>query len=89
MRLKPPQRPAQAVTNHINWINEMRKNTLAYLCLTLAVATPMPSAADNPVELRPDDPVYVKLGKKNLHGSMRKLSWCEFGRANWMARQDG
>ena len=42
----------------------MRKNTLAYLCLTLAVATPMPSAADNPVELRPDDPVYVKLGKK-------------------------
>ena len=42
----------------------MRKNTLAYLCLTLAVATPMPSTADNPVELRPDDPVYVKLGKK-------------------------
>ena len=43
----------------------MRKNTLAYLCLTLAVATPMPSTADNPVELRPDDPVYVKLGKKS------------------------
>ena len=42
----------------------MRKNTLAYLCLTLTVATPMPSIADNPVELRPDDPVYVKLGKK-------------------------
>ena len=64
MRLKPLQRPAQAVTNHINWINEMRKNTLAYLCLTLAVGTPIPSVADNPVELRPDDPVYVKLGKK-------------------------
>ena len=32
--------------------------------LTLAVATTRPSAADNPVELRPDDPVYVKLGKK-------------------------
>ena len=43
----------------------MRKNTLAYLCLTLAVATPMPSVADNPVELRPDDPVYIKLGKKS------------------------
>ena len=39
----------------------MRKNTLAYLCLTLSVATPMPSIADNLVELRPDDPVYVKL----------------------------
>ena len=43
----------------------MRKNTLAYLCLTLAVATPIPSVADSPVELRPDDPVYVKLGKKS------------------------
>ena len=64
MRLKPPQQPAKAVTNHINWINEMRINSLAYLCLTLAFATPMPSIADNPVELRPDDPVYVKLGKK-------------------------
>ena len=42
----------------------MRKNTLAYLCLTLAVATPMPSVAANPVELRPDAPVYVKVGKK-------------------------
>ena len=65
MRLKPPQRPVKAVTNHINWINEMCKNTLAYLCLTLAVATPMPSIADNPVELHPDDPVYVKPGKKS------------------------
>ena len=61
MRLEPPQRPAKAVTNLINWINEMRKIP----CLTLAVATPMPSIADNPVELRPDDPVYVKLGKKS------------------------
>ena len=88
MRLKPPQRPAKAVTNHINWINEMRIDSLAYLCLTLAFATPMPSIADNLVELRPDGSVYAKLGK-NLHGSMRKLSWCEFGRASWMARHDG
>ena len=62
MRLKPPQQPAKAVTNHINWINAMRKNTLAYLCLTLALAIPMPSIADDLVELRPNDPVYVKLG---------------------------
>ena len=88
MRLKPPQRPAKAVINHIGWINTMRKNTLAYSCLTLVLAVPMPSIADNPVELCPDDPVYVKL-RKNLHGSMRKLSWREFGGASWMARQDG
>ena len=42
----------------------MRKNTLAYSCLTLVLAVPMPSIADNLVELRPDDPVYVKLGQK-------------------------
>ena len=64
MRLKPPQQPAKAVTNHINWINAMRKNTLAYSCLMMALAVPMPSIADDPVELRPDDPVYVKLGQK-------------------------
>ena len=43
----------------------MRKNTLAYSCLPLVLAVPMPSIADNLVELRPDDPVYVKLGKKS------------------------
>ena len=43
----------------------MRKNTFAYLCLTLALTTPMQSIADDLVELRPDDPVYVKLGKKS------------------------
>ena len=42
----------------------MRKNTLAYSCLTLVLAVPMPSIADNLVELRPDDPVFVKLGQK-------------------------
>ena len=42
----------------------MRKTTLAYLCLALALATPMPSIADDLVELRPDDPIYVKLGQK-------------------------
>ena len=42
----------------------MRKTTLAHLCLALALATPMPSIADDLVELRPDDPVYVKLGQK-------------------------
>ena len=42
----------------------MRKNTLAYSCLTLVLAVPMPSIADNLVELRPNDPVYVKLGQK-------------------------
>jgi len=89
MRLKPPQQPAKAVINHIGWINTMRKNTLAYSCLTLVLAVPMPSIADNLVELRPDDPVYVKLGQKNLYGSMRKLSWGKSGRAGWLARQDG
>ena len=64
MRLKPPQQPAKAVTNHIDWINVVHKNTLAYLCLTLALAMPMPSIADDLVELRPDDAVYVKLGEK-------------------------
>jgi hypothetical protein len=44
----------------------MRKNTLAYSCLTLVLAVPMPSIADNLVELRPNDPVYVKLGKKSI-----------------------
>jgi len=67
----------------------MRKNTLAYSCLMMALAVPMPSIADDPVELRPDDPVYVKLGQKNLYGSMRKLSWGDSGRAGWLARQDG
>ena len=42
----------------------MRKNTLAFSCLTLMLAVPMPSIADDPVELRPDDPVNVKLGQK-------------------------
>ena len=65
MRLKPPQRPAQAVTNHINWINAVRKNTLVYLSLTLALTTLMPGIADDLVELRPDDPAYVKLEKKS------------------------
>ena len=64
MRLKPPQQPAKAVINHIGWINTTRKNTLAYSCLTLVLAVPMPSIADNLVELRSDDPVYVKLGQK-------------------------
>ena len=44
----------------------MHKNTLAYSCLTLVLVVPMPSIADNLVELRPDDPVYVKLGQKIL-----------------------
>ena len=65
MSLRPPQQPAKAVTNHIDWINVVYKNTLAYLCLTLALANPMPSIANDLVELRPDDPVYVKLGKKS------------------------
>jgi mono/diheme cytochrome c family protein len=64
MRLKPPQQPAKAVINHTGWINIMRKNTLAYSCLPLVLAVPMPSIADNLVELRPNDPVYVKLGQK-------------------------
>ena len=42
----------------------MRKNTLAYSCLMMVLAAPMPSIADDLVELRPDDPVYVKLGQK-------------------------
>ena len=42
----------------------MRKNTLAYSCLTVMLAAPMPSIADDLVELRPDDPVYAKLGQK-------------------------
>ena len=42
----------------------MRKNTLAYFCLMLMLAAPMPAIADDLVELRPDDPVYVKLGQK-------------------------
>ena len=66
----------------------MRKNALAYSCLTLVLAVPMPSIADNLVELRPDDPVYVKL-EKNLYGSMRELSCDKSGRAGWLARQDG
>ena len=44
----------------------MRKNTIAYSCLMMALASPMPSIADDPVELRPDDPVYVKLGQKSM-----------------------
>ena len=64
MRLKPPQQPAKAVTNHIGWINAMRKNTLAYSCLTLMLAAQCQAFADDLVELRPDDPVYVKLGQK-------------------------
>ena len=64
MRLKPPQQPAKAVTNHIGWISAMRKNTLAYSCLTLVLSAPMPSIADDFVELRPNDPAYVKLGQK-------------------------
>ena len=64
MRLKPPQQPAKAVTNHINWIDAVHINTLSYLCLTLALTTPIPSIANDLVELRPDDPVYVKLGEK-------------------------
>ena len=42
----------------------MRKNTLAYFCLMLMLAAPMPAIADDFVELRPDNPVYVKLGQK-------------------------
>ena len=64
MRLKPPRQPEKAVTNHINWINIMRKNTLVCSCLTLMLDAPMPSITDDLVELRPDDPVYVKLGQK-------------------------
>ena len=42
----------------------MRKNTLAYSCLTLMLAAQCQAFADDLVELRPDDPVYVKLGQK-------------------------
>jgi len=63
----------------------MRKNTLAYSCLTLMLAAQCQAFADDLVELRPDDPVYVKLGQKNLYGSMRKLSWGDSGRAGWLA----
>ena len=64
MRLKPPQQLAKAVINHTGWINTMRKNTLAYSCLPLVLVVPMPSIADNLIELRPNDPIYVKLGQK-------------------------
>ena len=66
MRLKPPQQPAKAVTNHIGWISTMRKNTLAYSCLTLVLSAPMPSIADDFVELRPNDPAYVKAIKTHF-----------------------
>jgi mono/diheme cytochrome c family protein len=64
MRLKPPQPPAKAGINLLGGFTIMRKNTLAYSCLTLVLAVPMPIIADNLVELRPNDPVYVKLGQK-------------------------
>ena len=42
----------------------MRKNTVAYSCLTLMLAAQCQAFADDLVELRPDDPVYVKPGQK-------------------------
>jgi len=66
----------------------MRNIALTFLSLAFALAAAMPSIADDIVELRPDDPVYVKLGQK-IYGSMRKLSWRESGRASWLARHKG
>ena len=42
----------------------MRNIALTFLSLAFALAAAMPSIADDIVELRPDDPVYVKLGQK-------------------------
>ena len=42
----------------------MRNIALTFLSLAFALAAAMPSIAYDIVELRPDDPVYVKLGQK-------------------------
>ena len=67
----------------------MRKNTLAFSCLTLMLAVPMPSIADDLVELRPDDPVYVKLGQKIYMDQCASCHGVDSGRAGWLARYDG
>ena len=62
MALKPWQHHAKVVISRTNWIRTM--STSHILIVWLALSTLSLTSFAGAIELRPDDPVYVKMGEK-------------------------
>ena len=62
MVLKPWQHHAKVVISRTNWIRTM--STSQSLVLWLALSTVSSTSFAGVIELRPNDPVYVKMGEK-------------------------
>ena len=62
MVLKPWQRHAKVVISHTNWIRAM--SIPRFLLISVTLSTMSLTSFAGAIELRPNDPVYVKMGEK-------------------------
>ena len=62
MALKPWQHHAKVVISLTNWIRAMTNSR--FLLISVALLTVSSTSFAEAVELRPNDPVYVKMGEK-------------------------
>ena len=62
MVLKPWQHHAKVVISHTNWIRTMTMSR--FLMILVALSTISSTSFADGIELRPNDPVYVKMGEK-------------------------
>ena len=62
MVLKPWQHHAKVAINLTNWIRTM--TTSRFLLISVALLTVSSTSFAEAIELRPNDPVYVKMGEK-------------------------
>ena len=77
MVLKPSQHHAKVVISLTNWTRTM--TTSRFLLIFVALLTLSSTSFAEAIELRPNDPVYVKMGEKvyleqcaSCHGVNRK-----------------
>ena len=62
MALKPWQHHVKVVISLSNWIKSMTKSR--FLMISMALSTISSTSFADGIELRPNDPVYVKMGEK-------------------------
>jgi hypothetical protein len=62
MVLKPWQHHVKVVISLTNWIRTM--TTFRFLMISVALSTISSTSFADGIELRPNDPVYVKMGEK-------------------------